>query len=125
METPEFIKTFVCLSRQNYYETTRQIEKGIADIITFGNFAADGEGIEYELSMEWHILRDEKHPSPRLCMFNDAFKAIEEHAELLKELMQYHKIYFSPDQFSEILLRLGYKDMSDKKYIGAKADSVF
>jgi hypothetical protein len=99
----------------NYSKHITKCNEIIADSIYFGNFSADGEGCEYELSMEWLVLCDDRPPSPRLGIFNDAFKAIDEHVELFKELSLNHNNNFTPDEFSEMLLRLGYKDFSDKK----------
>ena len=113
-------KAFTCFSRQNYYETNRHLEKEIADRIMFGSYVGSFGCCEYEVAMEWHILRGDEPPVARLCIFRDAFLALEEHSELLKELVSYHKKDLSPELFSRILIRHGYEDLSDKKLTDKK-----
>ena len=115
MNEPEFIKAFICDSRQNYYEAVHKYEPDIADRVMFGNFDAGGEGCEYELSIKWIVLSQyEARVAPRLEVFHDAFKALTEHSELFRKLASLHRKDFTPDDFSRLLLGLGYKDLSDK-----------
>jgi hypothetical protein len=113
MSKSDCIKAFICFSRQEYGKTPGILPDLVRDKVMFGNFDEAGNGTEYELSMDWIDLQDGKPAAPQLCMFNDAFIAIKEHAQLFKELVLLHDIDFTPDEFSRLLLRLGYKDLSD------------
>jgi hypothetical protein len=115
MEKQEFVKGFTCWSREDNYDKTRHYEKNIEDLIDFGSIVSNEDGHDYWMTMQWLILPDNKPAAPRLCIFNDAFKGIAEHSELFKELVSLHNVDFTPQQFSELLLRLGYEDNSDRK----------
>jgi hypothetical protein len=115
MAKQESTKVFTCWSREGNYDKTRHYEKNIADLVDFGSIVT-GEGVhDYWMTMQWLILPDNKPPAPRLCVFNDAFRGIEEHSELFAELARLHNVDFTPKEFSELLLRLGYEDTSSKK----------
>ncbi len=116
MDQSCFSKAFFCFSRQDYYGITPLPPQTI-DMVIFGNFSAKGLGYEYEIMMEWIELGG--RISPRLCMFSESFRALTEHAELFKELVSLHDTDFTPEEFSKLLLRLGYRDYSDKALIDA------
>jgi len=113
MNETRFIKGFTCFSRQDYFESNHVFEKDIVDRIMIGNYAENGCGCEYEMTMVWVKLDDAS--TPRLCVFNDAFIAFKEHAKLFDELPRLNDVNFSPDEFSWLLIKLGYKDFSDTK----------
>ena len=120
MQNNECIKAFISFSRQNYYENAKQFEPELIDRISLGNFDADGNGCEYEFQVEWTCLGGEA--TPQLKIFSDALKCLADHRELLDELAQLHDKHFTPDELSRLLVKLGYKDMSDNPLEEVKTD---
>lgn len=110
----KYIKAFICLSRQNYFPEIKNEYKTISDKVMFGNFDSQKCGCEYEAAMEWIIIKGSQD-SPRLGVFSEAFKIFEDHKDLFDELKKLHDKTFSSDEFCRLLLKLGYKDLSDNK----------
>ena len=110
MLKPTAFYGFICESRQNYFPNLHQINQkaGEVDRVMFGIFYPDG-GCEAEMGMTWYLLKDEE--TPRLEVFSDSF-------EMLKQ-EKFHQIINDLDEdlttetFSQLLIRHGFKDMSD------------
>jgi hypothetical protein len=98
------------MSRQKYFQNLTQINKdmGEADNVIFGVFYPDG-GCDAEMSMTWHILKDEE--VPRLEVFSDAFELLK--TEKILRLIADFTEEMTPDIFSQLLIDHGFKDMSD------------
>ena len=113
MMQTKYIKAFTCFSRQDYSENPNTLPNGVTDKVMFGTFSADGCGCAYECSMEWVSLAD--GAVPHLGIFNDAFVAFQEHQQLFTALTTLHRKSFTSDDFSRLLISLGYRDLSDNK----------
>ena len=105
---------FTCSSRQNYFphlKTTNE-KSGEIDRVMFGIYCPNG-GCEAEMSMVWHQLSTEICPC--FSVFSDAFKMLGQDV-ILRLICEFSKIpnpQMTSEYFSEMLINLGFKDMSD------------
>lgn len=102
---------FTCHSRQNY------AKKGVQDFddeIMYGIFARSG-GCLMEMQMLWDKLAGDS--VPRLRVFSDALAMLDcpTHKKLISRLAGSEKKLFTPDEFSRLLLSLGFEDDSDNQ----------
>lgn len=81
--------------------------------ITFGVYSDCG-GCMAELTVKWGKLYGEDLV-PQLQVFNDAWRMLSEMKDLIDELAKYDKQNISADKFCEILLSLGFKDLTEYK----------
>jgi len=109
---------FTCFSRQDYYPQLKDLHLDFNehDSVLLGLYY-DGGGCKAEMSMTWEVLQNE--PEPRLKIFSDAFCLFGEKAfrELFSELERLEDPHITPDEFSKLLIRLGFRDLSDKPLV--------
>jgi len=103
---------FYQTSRQNYWESTREV-CNFADEIIFGIQSKLG-GTACELAIRWYELRGEL--SPRFELFIDSIPPMEAQSllRIIQSALDYGK-KLTPEDFCKCLMWLGFKDMSDKK----------
>jgi len=110
---------FTCFSRQDYYPQLRDLHLQIneQDSITFGLYYDNGS-CKSEMSMAWEILQGE--PTPCLRIFSDAFCLLGETAfqELFAKLSNLNDSHITSDEFSRLLISLGFRDISDNPITG-------
>lgn len=102
---------FTCYSRQNY------AKKGVQDFddeIIYGVFARSG-GCLMEMQMLWDRLAG--NSVPRLKVYSDALTMLDcpTHKKLISRLASLEKKLFTPDEFSRLLLSIGFEDNSDNQ----------
>ena len=102
---------FTCYSRQNY------AKKGVEafdDEIMYGVLARSG-GCLMEMQMLWDKLAGDS--VPRLKVFSDALPMLNcpTHKKLISRLAALEKKLFTSEEFSRLLLSLGFEDDSDNK----------
>ena len=109
---------FTCFSRQDYYPQLKDLHLSLKeqDGVLFGLYY-DDEGCKAEMSMTWEVLQNE--PVPCLKIFPDAFCLLGEDAfrKLFSKLNSLEDPQITPDQFSNLLITLGFRDMSDKPLV--------
>lgn len=73
----------------------------------------DDGGCKAEMCMTWEVIENE--PTPRLKIYSDGFCLLGESAfkELLNELNSLEDHQIAPNEFCNLLIRLGFRDMSD------------
>lgn len=100
---------FVCFSRQNYAKTTPCPAK---DMVMVSLDHIDG-GCICEMSFHWHLLGGKM--SPRLSCFGDALPMLltPTFRNILEMLTDLDIPEYTPDDLSNILLKLGIEDKSD------------
>lgn len=115
-EEESYIKGFTCLSRMEYGDiclsNSRRSPEYI-DQIMYGLYL-ESDGCKAEMAMRWYDIKGELMP----CMevFSDAFILMQDTSqEVLNAIHRFGKLNFTPDEFSRLLLQLGYTDMSDQK----------
>lgn len=99
---------FTCYSRQNYAK--KGVEK-FDDEIMYGVFARSG-GCLMEIQMDWNNLAGNSVPS--LKVFSEAFPLLDcpTHKKIISRLAGLKKELFTPEEFSRLLLSLGFEDDS-------------
>lgn len=106
---------FTCQSRQDYsvYLAVSNKKERITDRIMFGIYTPEG-GCEAEMGMVWHKLRDDL-VFPRIEIFSDAFGRLKQDTfiQLIHDLSYIPNPEMTPEDFSNMLVGLGFKDMSD------------
>lgn len=108
---------FTCDSRMDYFAVTYESlhgKRGSIDDIVYGIHDRRGGGV-CELKMVWYLIGEEK--CPRLEVFSDYFDEITKdwHEEIFRQIQLLGKKTFTPEEFSIILINLGFEDMSDIK----------
>lgn len=102
---------FSCFSRQNFKKPA--LIKTEDDVI-YGVYSNEG-GTLAEMTMQWQWIQGEVVPC--LEVFSDAFFLLESpmHKRIMKRLLKFQKQYhelFTPDEFSRLLIGLGFQDNS-------------
>ena len=82
--------------------------------IVFGMYNKEGYGTDGDMAMEW-IDRDEEKLIPELQAFSDSWEVLYSFHDLLKELAKVDDEDISQEQFVEILLKCGFKDITNYK----------
>ena len=110
MKDTKYYYGFYCLSRQNCFPNLIEINKQISetDHIMFGLYDLDG-GCTAEMGIKWLQLSDEV--APRFEVFSDAFDLLK--TEKILRLINNFDEDMTPETFSQLLIRHGFKDMSD------------
>jgi hypothetical protein len=85
------------------------------DEVTFGFYSLDG-GTSGEMSVTWETLN--MKPVPKLEVFNDAWHALSHLQDVLEEMAKIDDEDISPEQFCELLLKCGFKDLTARKHGG-------
>ena len=105
---------FSCFSRQDYSDV---VKIPSIDEVTYGVYSTDG-GTFAEMTMCWEDLRVEL--APCLQVFSDACLLLGSttHQKLVKNLQAEMLQTFTPDEFSKLLIKIGFHDGSDRKLCG-------
>ena len=115
MKMGDYYHGFTCFSRQEYYSILRkkELRKGIEDKIRFGIYHRKG-GCDAEMCMTWNRLK-QNIVFPKLEVFSDAFGLFLHTTfdDVFKELSKQNNQDITPDEFSRVLIQLGFEDMSD------------
>lgn len=100
---------FTCYSRQNY---AKKGFENFDDEIMFGIYARSG-GCLMEMQMVWDSLAGNSVPS--LKVYSEAFPLLfcPTHKKIVSRLAGLKKEFFTPEEFSRLLLSLGVEDDSD------------
>ena len=108
-------KGFYRVSRQPYADTFLDSK----DLFEHFNIVQQipNDGVEYEFGISFYKLQGTD--AARLEIFEDAFVALNNNRELLDALSTTRNI--SPDDLQDMLLRLGYKDLSDNAEVSNEA----
>ena len=109
MVKENFKRIFCKVSKQDYAENVG-IGKNISEQINIVKECLDG-GCFYEFSIVWYPFPE--RDAVRLEIFDDAFIAFEEEKELFHCLSIMKNP--TPDEVCSLLLKLGYKEYSDKE----------
>lgn len=80
--------------------------------IMFGLYSLDG-GTSGEMAMQWCKVGGEI--VPQLQIYDDAFHAFSTFADLIEKLGDFDNENISQDQFADILISCGFKDMTAYK----------
>lgn len=104
---------FRILSESWYYESIKQ--KEIADDVMFGLYFEKEGGCDGEICMQWHDFSDHQSgpPAARFCCFGDAFHLLPQLEWLPEELAKHPDL--TVKQFTAILLRKGFKDLTNRE----------
>jgi len=78
--------------------------------VMFGIYDEDGKGCIAEMSVRWYDLGGKL--SPKLECFDDSWAVLATFEDLIKELGRQNAKDISEDTFAEILLKLGFKDLT-------------
>ena len=105
---------FFCFSRQDYSDV---VKIPSMDEVTYGVYSTEG-GTFAEMTMYWEYLQGEL--APCLRVFPDAFLLLGSptHQKLVKNLQTEMLQTFPPDEFSKLLIKMGFRDGSDRKLCG-------
>ena len=112
-----FYYAFTCDRRMDYYphiyENTH-VKNGSVDTVFYGVHDRRG-GAVCEMRMTWYLLGGKE--CPRLEVFSDHFDEFTNawHIELMKQIQLLEKKEFTAEEFSRILIALGFEDESDIK----------
>jgi len=82
------------------------------DEVVFGFYSPEG-GTSGEMVVTWEQLGG--RTVPQLKVYDDAWHALNQLQDVLQELAEAEGENISPDQFCEILLRCGFKDLTMKE----------
>jgi len=109
--------TFTCDSRMNYYTHIYEsihVKNGSTDKIIYGIDDRQG-GCVCEMLMVWYVVDGRK--VPRLEVFSNYFDEFtkEWHIKIMHHIGMSENKDFTPEEFSRILIKLGFEDMSDTK----------
>lgn len=110
---------FSCDSRMEYFTDeykTNYRKSGYVDRVFFGIHDRRG-GTRFEMSMVWYDLDDK--PTPKFEVFSEAMAEVTKpwHKKMMKKVVDLGNQYFTSDEFSRVLISLGFEDMSDYKLI--------
>ena len=105
------IRGFYHLSKAWYGKVNLEYTN-IKDIVTFGHYCSGG-GTSGEMSMKWYKLAGDF--VPRLEVFNDAWHILSIFTDLIQALGKVDDQNIDPSEFCEILLSLGFKDLTPNK----------
>ncbi|MFR0985247.1 MAG: hypothetical protein ACLSFZ_00575 [Frisingicoccus sp.] len=102
---------FTCFSRQNY---TGTLPRGVVDDVVYGIYFYEG-GALAEMAKYWYQLPGEA--APCLEVFSDAFLLLESPLQkrIMVELRKKYSENFTSEDFSKLLIRMGFRDDSDRK----------
>lgn len=103
--------SFRHFARQNYAE---RVQIACLDDVCYGLEDKDG-GCFCEMRMVWEMI--DNRSTPRISSFSESFAILTSpmHKRVMRQVMRQKNEYFSPEEFSEILISCGFRDMSDRK----------
>jgi len=93
-----------------WYARPEMFERGVTASMTIGMYHCDG-GTMGEFSIKWHALGS-RAPTPRLEVFDDAWAALAEFADVLDALKNHDNQKIQPLRMCELLRGLGIKDLT-------------
>lgn len=100
---------FTQFSRENY---TNAVNLDAKDEVIYGIYSTDGSVLA-EMAMRWYRINNEN--VPRIECFLDAFLLLKSPMlQILFEKLQNVPENLSPEDFSRLLLSMGFCDKSDK-----------
>lgn len=107
-EAKDWYWGFTCFSRQSYWNV---MEREFVDEIIYGVYSYQG-GCMAELRMAWKKLDD---VVPYLRSFSESFPLITSpmHRKIFQGIYRLDNKRFSPDDFSRLLISLGFQDDSN------------
>jgi hypothetical protein len=86
---------------------------GLIDEVMIGFYGPDGDqGTSGEFAVKWENLCGKL--APQLCVYDDAWEALTHFSDLLAEMAKLDKMSPSPEEFCELLQRLGMKDLTPR-----------
>ena len=81
------------------------------DEVMFGFYYEDG-GTSGEMGVRWVDIGSEKHLTPILRVYDDAWDALNECKDVIEKMAEVDGDDISPEQFCDILLSCGFKDLT-------------
>jgi len=119
-ESGRYFNGFSCLSRQDYgaeYIEKITKPKEYTDEILFGVYDKKG-GCKSEAAVRWVMITD-KQSLPRFEIFIDGYKIFHYliHLPIFNDFIE-KNLVFTPDDFSRLLIKAGFIDLSDEKLAG-------
>ena len=99
---------FTCFSRQNYRDCIR---REFEDEIIYGIYSLEGGGMA-EMTMIWEKIGVDE---PCLRSFSESFVLMMSptHKQIFAKIRKLNNERFSPEEFSKLLISLGFQDDSD------------
>lgn len=105
-------RTFTHLSKAWYGEANLRNTPDIADKVTLNFFNADGSLLgEFQIAWE----KKEDGVVPILKAFDDGWAALARFSDMLNEMATMNDKNVMPDEFCEMLVRLGIKDTTESE----------
>ena len=98
-------------ARQNY---AKRVQIPYVDDVCYGLEDKDG-GCFCEMMMVWEKI--DNISVPLISSFSESFVILTSpmHRKVMQQIMRQKKEYFTPEEFSETLIRCGFRDMSDRR----------
>ena len=97
---------FTVLSKAWYAKACLE-DVNYLDEIMFGMYDSEG-GTEGEISMKWYKCPD----APRFEAFDDSWAVLATFADVIKAMGRKNDLNITPEQFAELLVGLGFEDMT-------------
>lgn len=118
MSTPEnIIHDFIYVSKDKCVEEVDEYESEHVDEILIRRKEKDGEGVEYEFTLNWYDFTLSPHKEAvhmRVEVFEDALQAFTDMPELWELLSEYHEEDPGPNEVASLLANeLGWKDSTN------------
>ncbi len=105
-----YIKGFYHLARSWYAETNLKNRfDGLKDEVMFGFYHPNG-GTMGEMAMRWIELNSRN--VPRFEIYSDAWYVLSQFQDLINVLAEYNDKDITPEEFCDILLGLGFEDLT-------------
>ena len=107
------IRGFHWLSRA-WYSSTGLRGAEFEDEVMVGFYSKDG-GTYGEFAFRWMPIGGLSGLTPQLQAFDDSWAALRECRDLLESMAEHDNQSTSPEDFVEILLSLGFKDLTSRR----------
>ncbi|MFA5559230.1 MAG: hypothetical protein WDA59_07255 [Methanofastidiosum sp.] len=108
------VRGFHWLSKAWYGDANLNVIEEVIDEINLGwfHFNEEGgdDGTTGEFTMRW--VRLGKDIIPKLVVFSDAFETLHSFQDVIDVLATYDDKDITPEQFANVLLELGFKDLT-------------
>jgi hypothetical protein len=109
-------------TNEAWYGKTSKSDRYV-DEVMLGLYSTGG-GTQGEMAVRWIDLYskssfvENKPPAPRLEAFDDSWKALASFADILEEMAKVDSQSITPKQFCNLLLRNGFKDLTERERKG-------
>ena len=106
--------------KRQFYHLSKAWYKDIPEVrdyideVMFGSYYED-DGCEGEMCMRWYNLREDRMPTPRLEVFDDCFKVLNDFKDVIQKLSGYTDKKIQPEEFCKLLIGCGFKDRTPTK----------